>query len=58
VRKALKALIGNDEGATLIEYGLLLALIAIVALVALDSLGANLGSIFRAAVPKGSTAAV
>jgi pilus assembly protein Flp/PilA len=42
----LKSMIRNDEGATMVEYGLLIALIALVALVAVKTLGTNLSSLF------------
>jgi len=37
----LKAIIHDDQGATLVEYTLLVALIAVVALVAVKTLGTN-----------------
>ncbi len=40
----LKNLIHNDEGASAVEYGLLIALIAAVIIVAVTALGTNLGS--------------
>jgi pilus assembly protein Flp/PilA len=36
----------DEEGATMVEYGLLVALIAIVALVAVQTLGINLSTLF------------
>jgi len=36
----------DDDGATMVEYGLLVALIAMVALAAVQALGFNLSSIF------------
>jgi pilus assembly protein Flp/PilA len=36
----------DDEGATMVEYGLLVALIALVALGAIQALGGNLGTMF------------
>jgi pilus assembly protein Flp/PilA len=42
----LKSMIRDDEGATMVEYGLLIALIALVALVAVKTLGTNLSSLF------------
>lgn len=39
---------GNDEeGATMVEYGLLVALIAMVALVGVTALGGNLQSLYN-----------
>jgi pilus assembly protein Flp/PilA len=45
--KALIAMIRDDEGATMVEYGLLVALIAMVALVGVQALGVNLNSLFN-----------
>lgn len=36
----------KEEGATLVEYGLLLALIALVAVLAITNLGSNISSLF------------
>ena len=44
--KALKSMLRDDEGATMVEYGLLVALIAMVALVAIKVLGTNLSTLF------------
>lgn len=41
---ALKNLIRDDQGATLVEYALIVALIAVVALVAVRTLGTNASS--------------
>jgi pilus assembly protein Flp/PilA len=37
----------EDEGATMVEYGLLIAFIALVALAAVNVLGINLSTIFN-----------
>jgi pilus assembly protein Flp/PilA len=37
---------GNEEGASMVEYGLLLALIAVIALVALKALGQGVSGKF------------
>jgi pilus assembly protein Flp/PilA len=42
----LKAMIRDEEGATLVEYGLLLALIALVCIAALTAIGGNLQTLF------------
>jgi len=42
----LKALIRDEEGATMVEYGLLVALIALVALGAVQIVGNNLSTLF------------
>lgn len=45
----LKSMIRDEEGASMVEYGLLLALIALVALVAVKTVGTNLSSLFSSA---------
>jgi pilus assembly protein Flp/PilA len=42
----LAAMIRDEEGATMVEYGLLIALIALVAIVGVTLLGTNLNSLF------------
>jgi pilus assembly protein Flp/PilA len=42
----LTTLIRDEEGATMVEYGLLVALIALVALGAVQALGINLSQLF------------
>lgn len=42
----LKSMIRDDEGATMVEYGLLVALIALVALGAVTTLGTKLSTLF------------
>ena len=42
----LKRLFWNEEGQGLVEYGLILGLVAIVAIAALTSMGGGLRSIF------------
>jgi pilus assembly protein Flp/PilA len=44
---AFTSLIRDQEGATMVEYGLLVALIAMVALGAIVILGQNLSSLFN-----------
>lgn len=46
MKAALKNLIRDDSGATLVEYGLLLALIAVAAIAALTFLGGGLTTLF------------
>jgi len=36
----------NEEGATMVEYGLMVALIAIVCITAITTIGTNLNSVF------------
>lgn len=42
----LKSMIRDEEGATMVEYGLLVALIALVALGAVTTVGTKLSSLF------------
>lgn len=44
---SLKSMIRDEEGATMVEYGLLVALIAMVALVGVQTLGTNISSLFN-----------
>jgi len=44
--KVLKCLIGDEAGATAIEYGLIAALISIAAITAMGSLGNTLSNTF------------
>lgn len=44
--KTLKAMIRDEEGATMVEYGLMLALIAVVCIAVVTTLGQNLSSLF------------
>ena len=41
-----KKFVAEDSGATLVEYGLLLALIAVVCIAVLTTLGGNLKTLF------------
>ncbi len=43
---ALISVIRDEDGATMVEYGLLVALIALVALVGVQALGTNIRSLF------------
>ena len=45
--KTLKSMIRDDEGATMVEYGLLVALIALVAIVGVKALGTSVNSLFN-----------
>jgi pilus assembly protein Flp/PilA len=40
------SMIRDEEGATMVEYGLLVAFIALVALVGVEALGGNLNTLF------------
>lgn len=44
--QSLNAMIRDEDGATMVEYGLLVALIALVALGAVQTLGGNLSTLF------------
>ncbi len=46
LKSYIKALLWRDDGATMVEYGLMVALIAIVALVAVTALGVSVRNIF------------
>ena len=46
MKTALMNLVRDEDGATLVEYGLLLALIAVVAIGALTMLGTNVSKMF------------
>jgi pilus assembly protein Flp/PilA len=43
----LSSMIRDEQGATMVEYGLLVALIALVALVAVKAVGTNLSTLFN-----------
>jgi pilus assembly protein Flp/PilA len=45
----LKLLVRDEEGATMVEYGLMIALVALVAFVAIQVLGTNLSTLFSTA---------
>ncbi len=46
-RKMLRKLIVNEQGAALVEYGLLVALIALVALGAIEAVGGGITALFN-----------
>lgn len=46
------AALRNDRGATAVEYGLMVALIAVVVIVAVTVLGTNLSSMFQSVATK------
>ena len=43
---SLKNFLRDDEGATMVEYGLMVALIAVVCIVAVGTLGGNINDMF------------
>jgi len=45
--KNIQTMIRDEEGATMVEYGLMLALIAIVCIAAVTLIGKNLSSLFN-----------
>lgn len=49
IAKFQAAMVSRDRGATAVEYGLMVALIAIVIIVAVALLGTNLSTLFHSA---------
>jgi pilus assembly protein Flp/PilA len=47
--KWLKGLVRDEEGATMVEYALMLALIAIVSILVVTALGQSVGLTFKTA---------
>jgi pilus assembly protein Flp/PilA len=47
--QTLKAMLKNDEGATLVEYALIVALIAVVAIIVIKTLGNNASTVLNSA---------
>ncbi len=45
--KTLKSLVRDEEGATMVEYALMVALVAVVAISAVALLGHNLSTVFN-----------
>ena len=43
---AIRSVVKNEEGATMVEYGLMLALIAIICIIAVAVVGQNASDIF------------
>jgi pilus assembly protein Flp/PilA len=46
MRKLVTRFVKNDEGAALVEYGLLVGLIAVVCLAAVKALGTEISTVF------------
>ncbi|HLY03245.1 MAG TPA: Flp family type IVb pilin [Candidatus Cybelea sp.] len=42
----LKSMIRNEDGASMVEYGLLISLIAVVAMIGVKALGANVSTLY------------
>lgn len=47
VRTYLRSTVRSEEGATAVEYGIMVALIAVVIIVAVTALGTNLSGMFQ-----------
>ena len=45
----LKSMLANEDGATLVEYALIVALIAVVAIIVIKTLGTNASSVLSGA---------
>jgi pilus assembly protein Flp/PilA len=45
--QTLRSFIKNEDGATMVEYGLMLALIAIVCILAVTAIGTNANVVFQ-----------
>lgn len=46
MRGAFKAMIRDEDGATMVEYGMLCALVALVAFLGVQTFGLNLATLF------------
>lgn len=47
--RTFKAMLRNEDGASLVEYALIVALIAVVAIVVVKTLGSNASSVLSSA---------
>ena len=45
--QSIRKFTGREDGATMVEYGLMVALIAVVSLLAVTALGVNIKAIFE-----------
>lgn len=52
MRSMLKKLFRSEEGATMVEYGLMVALIAVVCITAVTALGTGISGLFDQVVAK------
>ena len=50
IRKQLRRLIRNEKGAALVEYGMLVGLIALVCITAVENFGLKVADLFEAIV--------
>jgi pilus assembly protein Flp/PilA len=57
MQKKMEMMESRDRGATAVEYGLIVALIAVIIIVAVTLLGGNLSKIFNKAATSVSSAA-
>lgn len=48
MKQQIRSFLQDESGATMIEYGLIAALVAVAAIVALESLGTSITGIFTA----------
>ena len=46
MKKQLKEIVNNESGQGMVEYGLIIALVAVVAIIGLGALGGGLDGIF------------
>jgi pilus assembly protein Flp/PilA len=46
IRNIFRKLVAGEEGAALVEYGLLVALIAVAAILAITAVGTNISDLF------------
>jgi len=47
MKKLVQAFLRGEEGATMVEYGLMVALIAVACIAVVTTLGGNLSTMFR-----------
>ena len=47
IRNIFRKLVAGEEGAALVEYGLLVALIAVAAILAITAVGTNISALFN-----------
>ena len=52
IRKLLRRVIKNEKGAALVEYGMLVGLIALVCIAAVEALGIKIRDVFQAIVDR------
>jgi pilus assembly protein Flp/PilA len=52
IRNIFRKLVAGEEGAALVEYGLLVALIAVAAILAITAVGTNISALFNTVAGK------